>query len=307
MSLPSKKVSVIIMTLNAEEYIKNMLDILCKQSLKPAEIIVADSESTDKTVEIAKTYDLVKIFEVKRSEFDHGGSRDAALKESVGDFVLFFTQDAVIEQNDYIEQITSSFEDESVAMVCARQKAKTDAAHYERLIRNFNYPMVKKVRTKADIVTMGVKAFYMSDACSAYRRTAYFDLGGFEHPILTNEDMLIAARALEKGYKIVYDPSAYVLHSHNFTCRQEFKRNFDVAAFMVMHKNVFAGMKIEGEGMKLVKYVSKGLLRQLHVISFIKFGMICIAKFAGYRKGLCIENMSLDEIKKNSGFPGWWK
>lgn len=307
MSLPSKKVSVIIMTLNAEEYIKNMLDILCKQSLKPVEIIVADSESTDKTVEIAKTYDLVKIIEVKRSEFDHGGSRDVALKESVGDFVLFFTQDAIIEQIDYIEQITSNFDDGAVAMVCARQKAKTDAAHYERLIRNFNYPMVKKVRTKADIATMGVKAFYMSDACSAYRRTAYFDLGGFEHPILTNEDMLIAARALEKDYKIVYDPCAYVLHSHNFTFKQEFKRNFDVAAFMVMHKDVFAGMNVEGEGMKLVKYVSKGLLSRLHFISFIKFGMICVAKFTGYRKGLCVENMSLDEIKENSGFPGWWK
>jgi rhamnosyltransferase len=229
------------------------------------------------------------------------------LKESVGDFVLFFTQDAVIEQDDYIEQITSNFEDESVAMVCARQKAKTDAAHYERLIRKFNYPMVKRVRTKADIEIMGVKAFYMSDACSAYRRTAYFDLGGFENPILTNEDMLIAARALEKGYKIVYDPSAYVLHSHNFTCKQEFKRNFDVAAFMVMHKDVFAGMKIEGEGMKLVKYVSKGLLIRLHLISFVKFGLICIAKFAGYRKGLCVENMDLDEIRANSGFPGWWK
>lgn len=307
MSMSSRKVSVIIMTLNAEMYIKNMLDILCRQSLRPVEIIVADSESTDKTVEIAKTYELVKIFDVKRSEFDHGGSRDAALRASVGDFVLFFTQDAVIEQENYIEQITSNFEDESVAMVCARQKAKTDAAHYERLIREFNYPMVKKVRTKADIDVMGVKAFYMSDACSAYRRTAYFDLGGFEHPILTNEDMLIAACALKKGYKTVYDPSIYVLHSHNFTCKQEFKRNFDVAAFMVMHKDVFAGMKIEGEGMKLVKYVSKGLLSRLHFISFFKFGMICVAKFAGYRKGCCVESMGLDEIKENSGLPGWWK
>lgn len=303
----SKKVSVVIMTLNAEKYIKDMLDILSRQSLKPVEIVVADSESTDKTIEIARAYDIVKIFKVKRSGFDHGGSRDAALKETVGDFILFFTQDAVIEQENYIELIVSNFEDESVAMVCARQKAKPDAVHYERLIREFNYPMVKKVRTKADIETMGVKAFYMSDACSAYRRTAYFDLGGFEHPILTNEDMLIAARALEKGYKTVYDPSAYVLHSHNFTCRQEFKRNFDVAAFMVMHKDVFAGMKIEGEGMRLVKYVSKGLLSRLHFVSFVKFGMICVAKFAGHRKGRGIESMSLDKIKKNSGLPGWWK
>lgn len=306
MDLSPLKVSVIIMTLNAEKYIKNMLDMLCRQTLKPTEIIIADSESTDKTTEIAKTYDLVKVLKIKRSTFDHGGSRDVALKYSAGDFILFFTQDAVIEQENYIEQMVSNFEDESVAMVCARQKAKPDAVHYERLIREFNYPMEKKIRTKVDIETMGIKAFYMSDACSAYRRTAYFDLGGFEHPILTNEDMLIAARALEKGYKTVYDPEAYVLHSHNFTCRQEYKRNFDVAAFMATHKDVFAEIKIEGEGMKLVKYVTKNLLSHFHFISFVKFGLICVSKFAGNRKGRCVESMSLKEIKKNSGQPNWW-
>jgi glycosyltransferase involved in cell wall biosynthesis len=42
------------MTLNAEKYIKDMLDILSKTNIKPAEIIIADSESTDKTIEIAK-------------------------------------------------------------------------------------------------------------------------------------------------------------------------------------------------------------------------------------------------------------
>ena len=305
-NLIAQKISVIVMTLNAEAYIKSMLDILSRQTIKPIEVIVADSESTDKTIEIARTFDFVSILNIKRSEFDHGGSRHHAFEQSIGDFVLFFTQDAVIEQDNYIEQMISNFEDESVAMVCARQKAKPNAFHYERLIRDFNYPLTRKVRSKADIKTMGIKAFYMSDACSAYRRTAYFDLGGFEHPILTNEDMFIAARALEKGYKTVYDPEAYVLHSHNFSFMQEYKRNFDVAAFMVMHKSVFADMKIEGEGARLVKYVSKNLLKHFHVISFIKFGFICIAKFAGNRKGRNIEKMSPVEIKKNSGLPSWW-
>lgn len=307
MGSTEKIISVVVMTLNAEKYIKDMLDILSKQTVKPAEIIIADSESTDKTIEIAKSYNLVKILEIKRSEFDHGGSRHLAFDKSVGDFVLFFTQDAFIEQKNYIEQIISNFADEKVAMVCGRQKAKPNAVHYERLIREFNYPMQKKVRTSADINTLGIKAFYMSDACSAYRRSAYYDLGGFEYPILTNEDMLIAARALEKGYKTVYDPDAYVLHSHNFTCMQEYKRNFDVAAFMVMHEEVFRGININGEGMKLVKYVSKDLLKHLHFLSFIQFGFICVAKFAGNRKGHDIRSMNLDSIKKHSSLPGWWK
>ena len=51
------KVSVIIPTLNAEKFIGNLLKNLIKvQTLKPDEIIVIDSSSQDKTVEIAKSY-----------------------------------------------------------------------------------------------------------------------------------------------------------------------------------------------------------------------------------------------------------
>jgi rhamnosyltransferase len=103
----------------------------------------------------------------------------------------------LLNRKTNIEQIISNFADEKVAMVCGRQKAKPNAVHYERLIREFII-LCKKSETFADINTLGIKAFYMSDACSAYRRSAYYDLGGFEYPILTNEDMLIAARALER-------------------------------------------------------------------------------------------------------------
>lgn len=273
------------MTLNAEMYINNMLKMLQKQTIKPDEIIVADSQSDDKTLDIVKQYQEVSILTIKRNEFDHGGSRDLALRKSIGDYVLFFTQDAEIGNESYIENIIKNFEDPEVAVVCGRQIAKKNARAYERLIREFNYPAVRKVRTRNDIKTMGIKAFYMSDACSAYRRTAYLKIGGFEHPILTNEDMLIACHALKNGYKTVYDPNAYVYHSHNFSCKQEFKRNKDVARFMAMHKDEFDGINVDGEGMKLVKYVSVRLLKQFKIISFIHFGFICIAKFAGNRSG----------------------
>lgn len=301
------KISVIIMTLNAEIFIVKMLDMLMAQSLLPDEIIVADSESTDSTVELAKGYDRVKILQIKRSEFDHGGSRDYALRQSVGEYILFFTQDAEIGDKIYIEKMVANFSDESVAMVCARQIAKSDAVPYEKLIREFNYPNERKVRTIKDIATLGIKAFYMSDVCSAYRRTAYLEIGGFEHPILTNEDMLIAAHAIKMGYKTVYDPSAFVFHSHNFSRKQEFKRNFDVAAFMAMYEDEFTGININREGLKLVKYVSTNLLEHLQFIQFIKFGLICCAKLMGNRKGGSYKNISKDRILSLTNCQQFWK
>lgn len=295
------------MTLNAEEFIGKALEALARQTLPPTEIIVVDSESDDNTLKIVKSRPEVRILTVKRDEFNHGGSRDFAFRQATGDFVLFFTQDAEIGSNTYIENILRGFEDEDVAMIYGRQVAKKKAYLYERFIREFNYPDKRIVRTKGDIETLGIKAFFMSNVCSAYRRTAYFALGGFESPLVTNEDMLIASLAIRQGYKTVYEPSAYVYHFHNYSCSQEFKRNFDVAAFMEMHKEEFEGVNVTGEGFRLVKYVSAKLLKRLHFIWLLRFGFICFAKYAGYRMGQKVDSLPLEKILKYTSFPVYWK
>ena len=48
------KISLIIPTLNAAEYMPSLIDILGRQSRKPDEIIVIDSESGDATVRMAE-------------------------------------------------------------------------------------------------------------------------------------------------------------------------------------------------------------------------------------------------------------
>jgi len=63
------KVSVIIPTLNAEKFIGNLLKNLIEvQTLKPDEIIVIDSSSQDRTVEIAKSYGCKTI--IIEKEYD---------------------------------------------------------------------------------------------------------------------------------------------------------------------------------------------------------------------------------------------
>ena len=282
--MDATKISVIIMTLNAEKYIKNIIDMLKKQTIVPNEIIVADSQSQDRTVDIAKKNNA-KIISIKRKEFDHGGSRDFALRESIGDYVLFLTQDAEIGNEKYVENIIRPFNDNKVAMVCGRQIAKKDATSYERLIREFNYPDKRMTKTNEDIKKLGIKAYYMSDVCSAYRKDIYLKIGGFAHPILTNEDMLIAAKALKNGYKTAYEPDAFVYHSHNFTLKQEFKRNVLVGVFLKQHENELEITKVSSEGMALVKYVSKRLLNDRKYIDFCRFGFICVAKYLGNKYG----------------------
>ena len=74
LDLNSIKISLIIPTLNAAEYMPGLIDILGRQTRKPNEIIVIDPESEDATVRMAEQAGF-RTLKVKRSEFDHGGTR----------------------------------------------------------------------------------------------------------------------------------------------------------------------------------------------------------------------------------------
>ena len=279
------KVSVIIPTLNASSEIDALLTAIAAQSLSPDEIIVVDSESDDGTAMLAKAHPNTRVMEIKRADFDHGGTRDLAFRASEGDVVLFFTQDAVIRDKTYIEHIVKATMQEGVACAYGRQIARSDAPVYEKFIREFNYPSSSFTRSADDIARLGIKAFFFSDVCSAYRRTSYFAVGGFDHPLTTNEDMLIAAKFLQAGFQIAYCSEAVVLHSHSYTWKQEYSRNAAIGKVLSQYRDRFLGAKANKEGLRLVVYVLRQLLRRGAIWSCIKFCYFCTAKLAGNRNG----------------------
>ena len=173
-------ISLVIPTLDAQAEIGELLNRLLSQTCCPDEIIVVDSASSDSTVEIASSVDGVRVIEIDRSDFNHGLTRDMAFKESFGDIVCFMTQDAVPADERYIENLVEPIlADSRVAISSGRQLPKKDAREFERLVREFNYGPTSNVRSKDDIPVMGIKAYFATDVCSAYRRSSYFELGGF--------------------------------------------------------------------------------------------------------------------------------
>ena len=283
--MSGKTISVIIPTLNAAEYIENLISRLNLQTVKPDEIVVVDSASDDNTVDLCGKYDNVRVIEIQRKDFDHGKTRDMALRTCESEFILFTTQDAVPNNEFYIENLLKPFEDESVAIASGRQIAREDAWQMEKLVREFNYPAVSHIRSKADLPQYGIKTYFFSDVCSVYRKDIYEQLGGFEFPLSTNEDMFFAAKVIENGYKIAYAAEAEVVHSHNFSLKEQYSRNVIIGAELERHKELLSGASADAEGMKLVKYVSVRLLKKGKIIHFIRFGLDCCARKLGNIKG----------------------
>lgn len=279
------RASVVIPTLNAEEHLPLLLDKLEAQTRRPTEIIVVDSQSDDRTVEIAMAHPLVRVIEINRSDFNHGSTRDKAFRLAKESVVCFLTQDALPVSDAYLERLLTPFStDEDIALVSGRQLPKPDARRFEQLVRTFNYPVVSHVRSIDDLPRLGIKTFFASDVCSAYRRDAYLACGGFPQ-LETNEDMLMAARFVKAGYKVAYEASAEVYHSHNLTIRQQYNRNRAVGRFLASHVHELMGALEFGEGVRLVKSVAADLAREGNVPELFAFGADCVARLLGNRAG----------------------
>ena len=302
----NRRISVIIPTLNAGLEIDNLLQTLLKQTIKANEIIVIDSSSTDDTQKICNKYSEVKFQIIARNKFDHGETRAIAISKSTGEYVLFLTQDAMPADDRYIENLLMPFQDEKVAMVSGRQCAKNNAQQIEKLTRTFNYPAISNVRTVADMPRLGIKTFFVSDVCSAYRRTAYDDIGGFDYPIITNEDMIIASKFIYAGYTIAYAADASVIHSHDYNLKQQFMRNFDIGVCLKIYENNFRNLDISGEGIKMVKWVISELLKNGKVGSAIYYCFECASKLMGNKLGKNYQKLPCGLVKALSSNEQYW-
>ncbi len=278
------QVSVIIPTLNAEATIEPLLSALEKQSLPPEEIIVVDSSSTDQTAEIIRRHSSARLISIPRETFNHGGTRDTAAREAGGDVLLFMTQDAIPVNERLIEIFTHALGDHpQAAAAYARQIPAAVARPREKMVRSFSYPEKSEVHDRE--TSLGLRTFYLSNVCAAYRKETYLALGGFETDLRTNEDMLFAAKAIKAGYQILYTAEAEVIHSHDLSLAEQYRRNRLQGYELARHRELLGNDSPVSSGKSMLIHVTKGLLKEGHVFSWIGFGMDCIARYAGNRAG----------------------
>lgn len=298
-------VSVIIPTLNAEKYICALLTSLKNQSI-PCEITVIDSSSSDNTTQIAWSYG-VKTISIKHEDFDHGRTRNLSIGHTKGDIIVFLTQDALPANEYMIEYLIRPLENPEIAASYGRQTPYADASPAEKFARFFNYPLSPILKGFDSISGLGIKAFFMTNVCSAVRRREFEDFGGFPEKIIMNEDMILAAKLILRGYKIAYVPEAEVIHSHNYSWVQQFKRYFDIAVSLRDNAWILQYVKADREGTKFLKEEIRYLLesREYKWIPYAIGEAIC--KYSGYKLGLNYSVIPNSLRKRMSMHSHYWR
>lgn len=306
-------IDVIIPTYKPDNKFKQLIEMLEKQTTPVNKIIVVNTE--EKYMEefcigtkFLSGHKKMAIHHISRKEFDHGRSRNYGAKKSEADILVYMTQDAVPKDEYLIENLVAPLlRDEKVACSYARQLPALDSTMTEKLTREFNYPGEDRIKTKADIGELGIKTYFCSNVCCAYNGKIFKELNGFINHTIFNEDMIYAAKAIDNGYKIVYAAKAEVIHSHNYSGKQQFHRNFDLGVSQAEHPEIFENISSESEGIKMVKDTMTKLKETGHGREIPNYIVTSGCKFVGYRMGKAYKKLPMWLTLKCTMSPLYWK
>lgn len=301
------KVDAVIPAYKPGHDLRELVEKLLDQTVRLGRIIIIN---TDREFFDEKEYLIapaVEVVHITRHEFDHAGTRDMGLRMSDADYVLFMTMDAIPKDNYLVEKLLSGFRcADNIAVSYARQLPKKDCNRIEQITREFNYPAQSRVQTSDDIKELGIKAYFCSDVCAMYDTSIYRSLGGFKAPAIFNEDMVYAAGALDAGYAVSYCADALVYHSHNYTGRQYYRRNFDLGVSQADHPEIFERFNVKGTGMQLVRKSLAQICRRGTPADIIRLVYYSGMKYLGFRKGKNYHKLSLKSCLKHTSDKEYW-
>ena len=305
-------VDVILLTYKPGKQVLELLKALEEQTYPIRKIIIMNTEERYFETLFYGTgflekYKNIEVHHLSEKEFDHGRTRAKAVQYSKADLFVCMTHDAIPANELLIEKLVAALtQSEHIAAAYARQLPLPNCREIEKYTRGFNYPETSAVKSLADVDRLGIKTFFCSNVCAAYNREIYENMGGFVKKAIFNEDMIYAGHAVNAGYCIAYVADAQVCHSHNYTCMQQFRRNFDLGVSQAQHPEVFAVTSSESEGIRLVRdtieHLSRTKKKRLIPYLIVSSGY----KFMGYQLGKHYESLPGKMVKWCSSNKTYW-
>ena len=301
------KVDVMIPTYKPGKKFAKTLQMLLSQTVVPNRIWIVNTEKCYWNPEFEKLSSRISVTHIQKSEFDHGATRNLGAAQSKADVILFMTDDAVPADNYLIEQMLSYLNKEKTAAVYARQLPNEDCTPLEKYTRAFNYPDTSKVKGKRDMDSMGIKTFFCSNVCAAYKRKIFEERGGFISRTIFNEDMIYCGGLIKDDYYVAYAAEACVYHSHNYSPMEQLRRNFDLGVSQAQHPEIFSGISSESEGIRLVKKTAQHFIHEKKPWIVITLIVQSVYKYLGYQLGKHYQKLSMKLVMRLTMNQAYWK
>jgi len=209
----SPTVSIVIRALNEASHIGRLLASLAAQTVTADEVILVDSGSVDRTVEIAEQFEC-KVLHMPPREFTFGRSLNWGCASAKGDILVFVSAHVYPLQPDWLARLIEPFEHEEVGLSYGGQTGdhRSNFAEIQLLKRWF-----------PDIGTLHQQDPFCNNANCAIRRSLW-ETNPYDESLPGLEDLAFAREIQELGHHIAYVPEARIAHVHEEGVRQTLNR-----------------------------------------------------------------------------------
>lgn len=122
-----KKVSIIIPVYNAELYLKVTIESILQQTYSNIEIIIVDDSSTDKSLEIAHSFERDNVKVIQQKNAGAAVARNTGFSHSNGDYIQFMDADDYLSYDKIEKQVAALDVATGKIAVCNYEQFTTEA------------------------------------------------------------------------------------------------------------------------------------------------------------------------------------
>lgn len=244
------KVSIIFRALNEEKFFERAI-VGCKaQRLNDdmeMEIILVDSGSTDRTLEIAKSHD-VTIVHIPKSKFSFGRSLNWGCDAASGDYLALISAHCIPAHDRWLQNLLQPLID-----------GEADYTYGKQVGDDHNKFSEKQLFAKyfGDHDRLQEDDFFVNNANSCVRRDAW-SRHRFDEDVTGLEDMVLGKALIENGSNIAYCANAPVVHIHEESWSQVRRRYYrEALTLKQVMPEVHMGMR------DAVRYTFVGILNDV--------------------------------------------
>jgi rhamnosyltransferase len=226
---PAPDIEVIVLCKNEAQTLGRSLTAILDQKVEGSfSVTVIDSGSTDGSTAIVASLP-VRLIEIPPADYHHARTRNLGAEHTTAPILVFTNGHTFPVDGSWLAKLTAPLRDISradLAGVYGRQLVGPDASPMERFMVSWFFGPDMRIQRAIPGQPLWREQTLFSTVNCALRRDLWL-VRPFSDRVNVSEDQEWSRFWLGRGYAIAYEPQAAVIHSHNESLSQAFRRAYD--------------------------------------------------------------------------------